>query len=282
MHHITHRNLESAMREEGFAFARHMLYGREARARGHGELADVFESMADAEVFDYFMHEAALSGFGSRPDIENLRDAIATETRLADETYHVFEQQARDVGEAEAAEQFSHIRAGKQRRAAELARALEALEASEPHLHRILVIANESCRGSGLCDEVKYRSGHVPSQVLIVAPALTKSRLHYLASDLDQEAADASDRVETLRLELELFGVPVAGRVGDVDPLVAIEDALREFSADEIVIATHPPERSTWLERDLVHRARQRFAPLLITHVVVDPTYDRGAAVTGD
>jgi rubrerythrin len=282
MHPITHRNLERAMREEGFAFARYMLYGRSARAHGHSELADIFESMADAEVFDYFMHEAELSGFGSRSDIDNLHDAISAEARAAEDMYHGFEQQARDAGDAGAAEQFSHIRADKQRRRTRLTATLDALDASTPQPHRILVVANESCQGSGLCDEIKYRSGRVPSRVFIVAPALTKSRLHYLASDLDQETAQATDRLETLRGELERSGVPATGRVGDTDPLVAIEDALREFPTDEIVIATHPPDQSTWLERDVVHEARKRFAPLLVTHVVVDPIYDRGAALTGD
>jgi hypothetical protein len=49
----------------------------------------------------------------------------------------------------------------------------------------------------------------------------------------------------------------------------AIEDALRVFGADEIIISTHPPGRSNWLERDEVAKARDRF-PVPVTHVVVD------------
>ena len=48
-----------------------------------------------------------------------------------------------------------------------------------------------------------------------------------------------------------------------------MEDALRTFGADEIIISTHPPGRSNWLERDVVEKARERFA-VPITHVVVD------------
>ncbi len=282
MHPVTHQNLEQAMRDEGFAFARYMLYGRKARAHGHRELAELFETLADVEVFDYFMHEAELAGFGSGSDVENLRQAIAVEASAADETYRLFEQQARDDGETHAAEQFSRIRSDKAHRRVQLNRALEALETSTPRPHRILVIADESCHGSGLCDEVAYRAGRVPSEVLIVAPALTRSRLHYLASDIDHEAEQAAERMETLRGELERQRVHATGRVGDTNPLLAIEDALREFPADELVIATQPPEHSTWLERNLVHEARTRFAPLLVTHVIVDPALDRGAALTGD
>jgi hypothetical protein len=35
---------------------------------------------------------------------------------------------------------------------------------------------------------------------------------------------------------------------GDSDPLLAAEDALREFAADELVIVTHPDEEASWLE----------------------------------
>ena len=61
----------------------------------------------------------------------------------------------------------------------------------------------------------------------------------------------------------------VRGEVGDGDPLQAIEDALRGFPADEIVLSTHPPGRSNWLERGLVENARERF-DCPIAHVVVD------------
>ena len=53
-----------------------------------------------------------------------------------------------------------------------------------------------------------------------------------------------------------------------------MEDALRTFGADEIVISTHPEGRSHWLERDVVGAARERFA-VPITHVVVDLEAER-------
>ena len=60
----------------------------------------------------------------------------------------------------------------------------------------------------------------------------------------------------------------------DQDPMQAIEDALRTFGADEILISTHPEGRSHWLEQDLISKARERFA-LPITHVVVDLAAER-------
>jgi undecaprenyl-diphosphatase len=76
----------------------------------------------------------------------------------------------------------------------------------------------------------------------------------------------------TVSLErLRAAGIPVRGAFGDADPLRAIDDAMRVFHPDEIIIATHPPGRSNWLERDVVAHARKRF-DVPITHVEVDST----------
>ncbi|HYY74457.1 MAG TPA: hypothetical protein VE662_06500, partial [Solirubrobacterales bacterium] len=53
------------------------------------------------------------------------------------------------------------------------------------------------------------------------------------------------------------------------EPHASIEDALRVFPADEVIISTHPPHKSRWLEQGVVERAREEI-PLPITHVVVD------------
>ena len=51
----------------------------------------------------------------------------------------------------------------------------------------------------------------------------------------------------------------VEGRIGDVDPLQAIADALPTFPADEIVVSAGR-RRSAEHVADLVIRARERFA----------------------
>ncbi len=64
-------------------------------------------------------------------------------------------------------------------------------------------------------------------------------------------------------------GVVAHGALGDADPLEAMDDAIRTFSPDEVVVATHPEGESNWLEHGLVAQARARFG-VPITHVVVD------------
>src|ERR687886_684133 len=86
--------------------------------------------------------------------------------------------------------------------------------------------------------------------------------------------AAAAERLERSLQRLKEGGVDASGVVGDGDPVQAMEDALRTFGADEIVISTHPEGRSHWLERGVVTTARERFA-VPITHVVVDLEAER-------
>jgi hypothetical protein len=133
---------------------------------------------------------------------------------------------------------------------------------------RILVIANETVGGAPLLDRIRELSSEENARVLVVTPALN-SPLRHLASDEDQARAAAQERLDRSLATLRQNGVEASGQVGDGDPLQAIEDALRTFGADEIVISTHPEGRSNWLERGVVENARRRFA-VPIHHVVVD------------
>ena len=133
---------------------------------------------------------------------------------------------------------------------------------------RILVVANETVGGEPLLQRVKQLASQGNTRVLVVSPALN-TRLRHLASDEDPARAQARERLDRSLAELERNGVQASGEVGDGDPLQAIEDALRTFGADEIVISTHPEGRSNWLERGVVTNARERYA-VPIHHVVVD------------
>jgi hypothetical protein len=133
---------------------------------------------------------------------------------------------------------------------------------------RILVVANETVGGRPLLDEIQRRSEGVREQILVVVPALN-SPLRHWASDEDDARAAAQERLDRSLARLAEEGIEARGEVGDGDPLQAIEDALRTFGADEVIISTHPEGRSHWLERGVVTGARERFA-LPITHVVVD------------
>lgn len=140
--------------------------------------------------------------------------------------------------------------------------------------HRVLVVANETVGGGALLEEIGKRAQGRDSEIFVVTPALARSRASHWASDVDEAMETARQRMELSLIEIGRLGLRARGEVGDSDPNVAIEDALRVFPADEIVISTHPPQRSRWLERGVVDRARKEI-DLPITHVVVDLAAER-------
>jgi hypothetical protein len=153
------------------------------------------------------------------------------------------------------------------------------LQVTAPRRHsaderRILVVANETVGGSTLREAIRERvQGFARSKVHVVAPALNSPVRHW-ASDEDPARRAAERRLQASLARLREGGIDASGGVGDPEPLQAIEDGLRLFDADEIVISTHPEGRSNWLEKGVVEQARARFA-VPITHVVVDLEAER-------
>jgi hypothetical protein len=141
------------------------------------------------------------------------------------------------------------------------------MEAAEPgHPRRMLVVANKTCPCTELHEYVRRRAGGAADEVLVVAPALN-SRLKHLVTDVDDAVAAARDRLETAVDELTARGVHARGEVGDAQPLQAIEDALYDFDAHEVIVSTHPPGESHWLESNLIERAREA-VDVPVAHVV--------------
>ena len=136
------------------------------------------------------------------------------------------------------------------------------------NVRRILVVANETVGGETLREEIRRHGEGSRADVLVVSPALNTPLKHWVSDD-DGAREAAQERLEASLAAMRAAGIDARGEVGDSDPLQAIEDALRTFGADEIIISTHPEGRSNWLEKGVVSGARARFA-VPITHVVVD------------
>lgn len=137
-----------------------------------------------------------------------------------------------------------------------------------PGVRRMLVVANETVGGSELLAELRRHAAGQKTEVLVVTPALNSPLKHWV-SDEDDARAAAADRQRASLQAMRSAGLDARGEVGDGDPMQAIDDALRTFAPDEIVISTHPAGRSHWLERDLVETVRERYE-IPVTHVVVD------------
>jgi GABA permease len=136
---------------------------------------------------------------------------------------------------------------------------------------RILVVANETVVGDELKKAIMQRAKLNP-ELMVVAPVLA-SRVHTLTTDIDRELREAQGRLDKTLAWASAQGLKARGEVGNTSPQAAMEDALRRFGADEVIISTHPPGKSNWLESGLVERAREELE-VTVTHVVVDLARD--------
>jgi hypothetical protein len=139
----------------------------------------------------------------------------------------------------------------------------EATHAPHPHAdggkRHILVVAGQSLAGEALHIAL-MAGGDVELDVL--AP-IHASRSHHWASDVDRERVEAERRLEASLAWAAGHGFQAKGEVGDPDPLVAIEDELRDFGADEVIIVLHPRERTSWLANRMVrHLERELDIPV--------------------
>jgi hypothetical protein len=115
---------------------------------------------------------------------------------------------------------------------------------------------------------VRSRAG-VDAEMLVVAPASGISRLDWLANAEDDARTDAA--ALAAKTAEAAPGDDVAARVGDSDPVKAIEDALRTFAADEVLVVAHPDNQAGWLDEGASAKARARFSlPITVVTVAAD------------
>jgi hypothetical protein len=155
----------------------------------------------------------------------------------------------------------------------------DAAQAPHPHgpvagQRHLLVVANQALSGSELRERILRDGQHVELDVL--APVLT-SHLHYGVSDIDRELEGARTRLARSLAWAKTLNVTVRGEVGDPSPTTALEDELRDFGADEVIVVTHPRDRQTWQERVELERLQQEL-DVPVTHVVVGDSSEPGAA----
>jgi hypothetical protein len=121
---------------------------------------------------------------------------------------------------------------------------------------KILALVAEPISGDAL-KSVLGDGGESP-EVMVVAPALD-SKMRFWTSDSDEAIARADEvQRETVERMAE-DGVDAVGDTGESDPLLALQDALATFPAEEIVIVTHPGDERNWAEEDLLEQAQGRF-----------------------
>lgn len=94
--------------------------------------------------------------------------------------------------------------------------------------------------------------------IMVISPVLP-GRLDWIASDTDKATERADERLQTVLGQLDALGADARGRTGADDPLLAFEDAIREFAPDHLLIGLRREDRSGWQERRLLDRILERF-----------------------
>jgi hypothetical protein len=95
-------------------------------------------------------------------------------------------------------------------------------------------------------------------EIMVVAPRLP-GRLDWLASATDAATERADERLAVVLGQLDELGAEASGRIGADDPLLAFEDAIREFSPDHLLVALRGRDRTGWQERGLLDAIVERF-----------------------
>ena len=129
---------------------------------------------------------------------------------------------------------------------------------------RVLVVTTANDPEEAVDSLVREHAGE-DAEVRVIAPASKVSWLDWLTNDEDAARADAAQRAEAASDAAPTERVEA--KVGDVDPLQAIEDALRTFAADEVLVITAPDQQAEWLEKGLGELAQKRFS-VPVTQVV--------------
>lgn len=131
---------------------------------------------------------------------------------------------------------------------------------------RVLVVTPVELDPSGLERAVAARAG-ADTETLVVVPAANLSKLQLLTGAVDDARAEAeATAAATAEGAADTTAVP-----GDADPVQAVEDRLRTFGADEIMVVTRPDADASWLEGGSAAEALRRF-DLPVTHLVVGAT----------
>ena len=132
-------------------------------------------------------------------------------------------------------------------------------------MRRYLVVANQTLAGEPLVSRLRElsRAGHCA--FFLVVPA-TPPRNHTWTEG--EARATARARLDDALVHLSELEVKVEGEVGDANPMLAIDDAIRDHGPfAEIILSTLPAGSSRWLRLDLPHRVSASFG-LPMTHIV--------------
>ena len=111
---------------------------------------------------------------------------------------------------------------------------LEVAE-SDDHEHRVLVVATAEATAES-AERIAALAGSA-SDIRLVVPVPSHALDRWMSAE-DDARREAEARLARSAGAMVAAGLPVSGSVGDHDPAQALEDELRDFAADEVVLLT--------------------------------------------
>jgi hypothetical protein len=133
---------------------------------------------------------------------------------------------------------------------------------------RLLAIVTDAVEGPESIEAIKGPGEAEDVEVRVILPAVEETPFRHALGDVDMPAREAQERLAVSLEELRRSGIAASGAVGDADPVLAAQDALREAPADEIVIFERTTDQARWFEDGLFERAQEELMPPLRMVVV--------------
>jgi len=148
---------------------------------------------------------------------------------------------------------------------------------SETERKRVLVVANETLAGDELLDAVRRRAERGPVTAVVIAPVNEPSAGYVVYRN--SRRATAGRRVDRMVSALRAAGIPAHGDVFEGGPIAAVEDVLALEDVDELIVSTHPEQKSGWLrKRNVLAELRRLAGDRPFEHVVSDVAARSGQA----
>jgi hypothetical protein len=134
----------------------------------------------------------------------------------------------------------------------------------------ILVVANRTAESPELLDALQQRAAQGDAVFTLLVPSTPHgvawaADMHSGGSEAEGHMAGAVERIRSAGLEV------TGGKVGDPDPIAAVQDEVNFTDYDEIIVSTLPGGISKWLKLDLPHRV-ERVTGKPVTHVTAQET----------
>jgi hypothetical protein len=135
----------------------------------------------------------------------------------------------------------------------------------------VLVVANETVAGRALIDAVKAKAAEGDVGMVTVLAPVTQPRAGYVVYE-DTRRAAAGRRLDRTLSALREAGIPAHGLVVENEPDDAVRDAIGMLDPrpTDVILSTHPVEKSGWIRKNVVDRVRKAAGDVPVDHVVVE------------